>query len=175
MSNELAKKLRIMTDLIMPYNKWYRDNKDYVLKNIDEFNIPKLVEKTIAKLGNHEVIDGYGFDLSDGSEIKTCSVYSAKKKQNGGEYLSYYGIVTNVATSTGTLKTGALRVVLYNRFTDELRYFFLPNTFWSKLHLNKVGHGSSLKFNYSINDDTFSIVDNYEVDSIKELATAINC
>ena len=42
MSNDLAKKIRIMTDLIMPHNKWYRDNAIYVLKNIDDFNIPKL-------------------------------------------------------------------------------------------------------------------------------------
>ena len=54
MSNDLAKKIRIMTDLIMPHNKWYRDNAIYVLKNIDDFNTPKLVEKTIAKLGNHK-------------------------------------------------------------------------------------------------------------------------
>lgn len=177
MTNELAKKIRIMTDVIMPHNKWYRDNSKYVLNNITDFNIPTLVEKTIAKLGGHKVVDEYGYDLSDGSEIKTCSVSTFWKiNKNGNKYKGYIGQITNVATRIGTLKNGALRVVVYNQFTDEVRYFFLPHKVWTKFNLYKKSSGqSSIKFSYSLYDDTFSAISDYEVDNVKELAKAVNC
>ena len=147
MSNDLAKKIRIMTDLIMPHNKWYRDNAIYVLKNIDDFNIPKLVEKTIAKLGNHKVVDGHGFDLSDGSEIKTTSIVKNRLE------------ISSVVSTTGALKKGALRVVVYNSATDSIEYYFLPKTFWSTLKRSKnVQNRERIFVSYSYENDVFSSI-----------------
>jgi len=82
---------------------------------------------------------GYGMDLIDGSDVKTCTVYGHntktwKMKNNikTGEYrvgLEHVARVTGIGS-----KIGSLRVIAYNPFFEQWYYLIIPYSVYEKLY-----------------------------------------
>ena len=87
----------------------------------------RLVEEAIAIVGNRTIVSVAGRDFCDGSDAK--SVVSSERNNNiakGGWTISM--IVRSIKT-----KTGALRIIGYNKLLDKFYYFVIPNTAFSGL------------------------------------------
>jgi len=79
--------------------------------------VSTAVEHAVAQQTGTRVISEDARDLSDGSDVKTCTA----RTHNRG--LSYGAPVTNIQG-----KTGALRVQVYERLQDRFYLFLIPKS-----------------------------------------------
>jgi hypothetical protein len=77
--------------------------------------VSTAVEHAVAQQTNTRVISEDARDLSDGSDVKTCTA----RTHNRGR--SYGAPVTNIGG-----KTGSLRVQAYERMQDRFYLFLIP-------------------------------------------------
>lgn len=97
------------------------------------FNIERLIEYVMAEVSGHDFVDGHHYDLSDGSEIKTSTVTLNPTKPGAP---SHRFEISNVVSSGGQMKTGDIRLVMYNAVNDDVTYYFIPNSQLSSLGIN---------------------------------------
>lgn len=119
---------RILTEIVAPYNKRFRKNPLMVeafIGNAIDLNVTRLVEVTMAEVAKIKFIDGSHKDFNDGTECKTAVIREATPKKSPGIHRIQ---ITNVRSrQSGELKSGDIRVVLYNPFLDRCEYFYIPN------------------------------------------------
>lgn len=82
---------------------------------------------------------GYGMDLKDGSDVKTCTVYAhntktwkTQNKVKTGEFkvgIEHVARVTKINSKIGTL-----RVIAYNPFFDQWWFLIIPNSVYDGLY-----------------------------------------
>ena len=146
----------------MAFRKWARQNPD-------EFNVERMFEKTLAHIGNYKFTNDAHSDFSDKSDAKTASV-TLKAKTSCAT--THGGTITGMGHVTGALKSGALRVAVYISPKQEMRYYYLPKKFWSKLTLSNTRGELRLNFTYNSKTDSIAKFEFCRVKNIIELAKA---
>ena len=152
-----------MRDVICIYHPEFRKSRDlqsYGLKHPDIFNVERLIEESLAAVGNYLLVDREGYDFSDYSDSKTTTV----------NLNSRVGTVGSVET-----KIGALRITAYNPFKNAADYFFVSRQDLKYVKSPCYGvndHKERIKFTYSKKSDSYGMFENYRVDNFKELARA---
>ena len=159
----MSKNLVLMRDVICIYHPEFRKSRDlqsYGLKHPDIFNVERLIEESLAAVGNYLLVDREGYDFSDYSDSKTTTV----------NLNSRVGTVGSVET-----KIGALRITAYNPFKNAADYFFVSRQDLKYVKSPCYGvndHKERIKFTYSKKSDSYGMFENYRVDNFKELARA---
>lgn len=170
MKNELSKEYLIMRDIICKYHPIYKGNRR-ALKNPSHYNVERLVEETMALVGKrYKYIDAAHCDFSDGTDSKTSSIRYDRKNN------TCTGLIGNVVSPGGTKKKGALRLVIYNAFTKELMYYFIPKKAWSKMNISIHPTTKMGRLFYCYNRRTNSITkfEGYECKDFVDLAKRKN-
>ena len=159
----MSKNLVLMRDVICVYHPEFRKSRDlqsYGLKHPDIFNVERLIEESLAAVGNYLLVDREGYDFSDYSDSKTTTV----------NLNSRVGTVGSVET-----KIGALRITAYNPFKNAADYFFVSRQDLKYVKSPCYGvndHKERIKFTYSKKSDSYGMFEDYRVDNFKELARA---
>jgi len=152
-----------MRDVICIYHPEFRKSRDlqsYGLKHPDIFNVERLIEESLAAVGNYLLVDREGYDFSDYSDSKTTTV----------NLNSRVGTVGSVET-----KIGALRITAYNPFKNAADYFFVSRQDLKYVKSPCYGvndHKERIKFTYSKKSDSYGMFEDYRVNNFKELARA---
>jgi hypothetical protein len=171
--NKLAKNKAFLRDLVevLPFfTNMTKAQRKAAIDNAAWYNIEAMFEDALAHLGRYTRVDGSGYDFSDGSEAKTASV---QLKPVSGNCNSHRGDITNVGSKlTGKLKNGAIRLAVYIAPRDEVRYYYLPKRYWSKLNIRAGGNAMRIEFTYNWNTNSIAKFDFYRVMSLKALAEA---
>ena len=81
----------------------------------------RLVELAISKVGNIAMDSTSGQDLADTTDVKTVVSGIRNNNKRKGAWMHSFPI-SGVAG-----KNGALRVVAYNKLSDQFHYFFIPH------------------------------------------------
>lgn len=170
----LNAKAKAMMQDIVAYHPLFRTAtatfRKWAMQNPDEFNVERMFEKTLAHLGNYRFTNDAHSDFSDKSDAKTASVTLKSTKSCA---TSHDGAITGIGHATGTLKSGALRVAIYIAPKQEMRYYYLPKKFWTKLTLTGGRSGElRLKFTYNSKTDSIAKFEFCRVENIVELAKA---
>lgn len=169
--NKLAKNKAFLRDLVevLPFfTSMTKAQRQAAIENAEWYNVERMFEEALANLGSYARVDGAGYDFSDGSEAKTASV--PLKARMG---YTHYSRVSGVGSRTGTLKNGAIRLAVYIAPRDEVRYYYLPKRYWSKLTIARSKNANpSLEFTYSWTTNSIAKFDFYRVPSLKALAKA---
>jgi hypothetical protein len=128
----------------------------------------RLVEIAISNLSGIAMDSTHGRDHADGSDTKTVvSVMRNNEIARGGWTNSF--TIRNVKT-----KTGALRIVAYNKLQGKFHYFFIPKEAYGdtvnqvEIVIEKVS-GCASQPNFTGNPSTHRKWWNYEVASFEEL------
>jgi hypothetical protein len=169
----MSKSLVLMRDVICQYHPRFRNSQDlreYGMEDPEMFNVERLVEESLAEVGTYDFIDGVHADFTDGTDSKTASIRVNPMKPGTN---SYGGEISGVETAGGGRKQGALRCVIYNPHKDNLKYYFLPKSWWER---NITLHPSSGvgKITYTYHEPYDHIVKfhGYECANFEELAKA---
>lgn len=170
----MSKELLLMQEVITVYHPIFRDDPDFAKKALEHyymFNTESLIEESLAAIGPYTFINAAHCDFSDGSDSKTASVYPKLNKKSRS---MYSGAIKNVVSSYGTLKIGALRVIIYNPIKNRLDYYFLPASFWQTLKMSSNGNNTKkLDFSYNSKKDYIPKFADYQVKSFVDLALAM--
>lgn len=157
-----TKNYLFMRDIILRFHPdfegtSYERNRD--LKKAQHFNIPSLIEQSLAAVGGYDFIDAEGYDFSDYSDSKTVSINPTTGRAT-------IGSVEN--------KIGALRVIVYNPIKNGIDYFFVPAdevAYCKGPCYGKTDHKERIRFSYSkVAEDSYGWFEDYRVDSFEELA-----
>jgi len=164
----------IYREIILKYNSDFRSDPvlaEKFLKDSRMLNIEYLVEMTMAEVGGYDFVDGAGYDFSDGTECKTAKIGETLKHKCTNVYP---GQISNVRSKrSGLLKTGDLRVVLYNPFLDRCEYFYIPQ---SDLDVELVVKtDGALEFTYNRKKGLIDKLEPYRVADFVTLATMTAC
>lgn len=160
--DNMCKNLTILRDIVIPYLPAFKDpeTQKFALANPEAFNVERLVELTLAHVGQMKFVDEKGYDfLPDYSDSKTVTV-------NATRFTAEINGVEN--------KIGALRISAYNAYTDNMAYFFVPKRRMNQVKRPCYGvneHKERIVFNYStVYRDSYGYFDDYRVDSFTQLA-----
>lgn len=169
--NKLAKNKAFLRDLVevLPFfTNMTKAQREAAIENAAWYNIEAMFEDALAHLGGYARMDGAGYDFSDGSEAKTASVQLKPFSGN-----THRGEITNVGSKlTGKLKNGAIRLAVYIAPRDEVRYYYLPKRYWSKLNIRTTNSQMRIEFSYNWTSNSIAKFDFYRVPSLKALAKA---
>lgn len=126
--------------------KAYPDGIITVERLIDDnlVNGTQVAELAISKTSGIPMDSiGYGMDLEDGSDVKTCTVQEKKQKtwleknkQRTGEFnirTEHVAVVDGICN-----KIGLLRVMIYNPFTQIWKYLLIPKSAFEQLKIIKI-------------------------------------
>jgi hypothetical protein len=174
MEANLTAKSKVMMQDIVAHHPLFRTAtmafRKWALENPDEFNVERMFEKTLAHLGGYKFTNAAHSDFSDKSDAKTASV---QLRPSTGCKSAHDGTITGIGHINGSLKSGALRVCIYVAPKQELRYYYLPKKFWSKLTLSTQNTGEMvLRFSYNSKKDVIGKFEFCRVKDIVELAKA---
>ena len=170
----LSKSELILRDVICEHHPDVAGNKSvitFLRKHVNWINVEAMVEETMAHVGGYKFVDAAHYDFSDGTDSKTTSVQPSARKKYGSSttgYLCEIGGIGNIGDNS-QVKTGALRVILYNPHKQCLQYYFIPN----KDMLNLMRYHSSgyrITTTWNIKHDRNSKLDNFEVTDFETLA-----
>jgi len=169
----MSKSDTIFREVIVKYNSVFASDPikaEAFLADTRMLNIEYLVELTMAEVGGYEFVDADGYDFSDGSECKTASV--SKCLSNKNSVNSFQGSITNLKSkNTGKLKSGDIRIVMYNPFLERCDYFFIPQCdldVESGVTVSKTG---KITVTYNRKKASYGALDNYRVADFVTLAT----
>jgi hypothetical protein len=170
---KMEKNLSILEQVVFKFHPLFQKKsiRKIARENPEIFNIGRLVEETMAFLGGYQVLskeEGYHKDFTDGSESKTASV---RKTAYGKQVNSFVGVITNISSRAGILKTGKVRTVIFNPHTRNLHYFLIPGENLKSITTvdSTTGFGK-IKFSYNKRKNVFTKINFYEVDSFEKLA-----
>lgn len=169
--NKLAKNKAFLRDLVevLPFfTSMTKAQRQTAIENAEWYNVERMFEEALAELGGYARIDGAGYDFSDGSEAKTASVPLRARTGN-----THYSRISGVGSRAGVLKSGAIRLAVYIAPRDEVRYYYLPKRYWSKLNITRSKNANPhLEFSYNWSTNSIAKLDFYRVPSLKALAKA---
>lgn len=169
-----CKDYALLRDVVCEYHPVYSSNemKNIVLENPNHFNVPRLIEETMAIVGGYEFVDGAHYDFSDGTECKTASVGinpSDKRYPNG-----YRATISNMSSGAGVNKTGDTRVVMYNHLTDSVHFLYIPKDHVGReLHITRNSSSNIGRIEATFNSKKSEFckkIKPYFVDSFEVLA-----
>mgnify|MGYP003704839259 CR=1 FL=1 len=127
---------------------------DILCKN-NLFNIEIMCEHAVAHVGGLELSNEHGQDYSDESEQKVVSMSKNSENDNG-----YRVTIKNIHR-----KKDLIRLIVYNKVKKRLDYFVFK--------LSDIGFDKQTRTRldpyYNPNKDTYSIIQNYKVNSFEEL------
>lgn len=132
------------------------------------FDIPHLIELTMAEVGGYDAVDGHGYDFSDGTECKTASIQPSSKTIRGTSTQSYPVVISGVVSITGAMKTGDIRAVIYNPHTMSIMFYYFPHKVYKDWCITKNG---ALLGHWNRKKNTIAKWQPYRVDTFKQLAT----
>lgn len=175
MPKGLSKHEMLFEEIISKYHPDIVGNEsviDFCKKNIKWLNIERMIEETMAAVGGYDFVDQPHYDFTDGTDSKTASVAPNSRTYYGKETSSYsceIGGIGNIGENS-SVKTGALRVIVYNPHTQELEYYFIPNKDMKKL-MRWHASGYRITTTWNINKQTNNKLDPYRVKDFETLAT----
>lgn len=162
----MSKEHSLMVDIIAYYHPDFVQSDDLQKLGVSKphiFKVEHLIEECMAAVGPYTFTDGAHEDFSDGTECKTASTWYVSANREAGE-------ISNVVTAGGSKKAGDIRCVIYINYTGDLKYYYLPKSFWEK---NITYHNSSnigkIKFKYNTITDTIDKFVGYECKDFVEL------
>ena len=168
-------RLELMAQLVVENHPIYSESpfREVVLERPADFNMEHLVEQMMALNSNgvYTFVDGVHHDNSDMSDTKTGTLH-ANGKMSSAE-------ISNVRSSFGVLKTGAIRAVILNPILNKFHFLFIPPDAISKLMHTKKGtptKSRSIWLRYSKKKNVFTKLEKYgitEFETFKELAMEI--
>lgn len=154
----------ILEQVVVPHLDEFKtpEQRKFALENPEAFNIERLVELTLARVGGLKFVDADGYDfLPDYSDSKTVSV-------NQKTYKAEINGVEN--------KVGALRIVAYNPINQQLAYFFVPKKDVRRVKRDCHGvnsHKERIVFSWSkVFSDDYGFFEEFRVASFELLARA---
>lgn len=153
--SEIRKNRKILEKIITVYHP------QYLNQNIDELmshNVSHLLEQTMAHVGGYEFVDAAHYDFSDGSDCKTSTV------SENGKGTTYQMSITHTISRAGIVKSGDLRVVVYNNVTDDLEYFFIPQCVIESLSwIDTKRGGGEINCSYNSKTQQYTKIQQYKV------------
>jgi len=161
----MSKGLVLIRDVISQYHPKFQKDAELTrmaLADPEMFNCERLIEHTLAHVGNMTFVDAEGYDfLPDYSDSKTVSV-----NENTGK-----AEVGSVET-----KIGPLRITCYNPIKDRADYFYVPKNHVRRVSspcYGKQSHKERVQFNYSFKFmPDYGWFEEYRVESFVKLARA---
>jgi hypothetical protein len=106
-----------------------KEHREFYIQTVlaGEVQISTFMENAVAKAAGLMRDSRFAMDLSDGSEVK-CAVSSYRNNNIAkGAWMHTYEI-SNVHT-----KTGPLRIIGWNKITEEFEFYFIPNSAFSHI------------------------------------------
>lgn len=169
----MCKTTTLLQEVISQHSSVFNgDIIDDIMESYDPkvINIERLIEYVMAEVGGHQFVDGHHHDLSDGSEIKTSTVTANPTKAGS---VCHRFEISNVVSSGGQMKSGDIRLVMYNAVTEDVRYFFIPNDQILSLGINYHGTTRTGRVfgTWNREKDTYNKIDRFAVDDFVTLAT----
>lgn len=164
----MSKEILLIKDIISQYHPIFSESKDLkrlAKKHPEYFNVCSLVEESMAAAsgGKYKFVNGAHADFSDGSDSKTSSI---NLQSSRGEF-------GNVVSPGGFYKSGALRCVVYNPFSQSLMYYFLPKKAWeTEVNFHPTTNFGRIIFSYNRNQGRIVKFDQYRCNSFIDLARA---
>lgn len=157
----MSRELTLMRDVICQYHPDFvvsRDLRRFGLKNPTIFNVERLIEESLAAVGNMRFVDAEGYDFEpDYSDSKTCTVNARTR----------VGQINSVEA-----KVGALRVTVYNPVRSGLDYFYIPKRDVQRVKKPCYGiseHKERIQFTYSVKGNYGTLAD-FQVRDFVELS-----
>lgn len=127
-------------------NKAYPDGEITVERLIEDnlVNGTQVAELAISRTSGIPMDSiGYGMDLEDGSDVKTCTVqlirnktWLEKDKIRTGEYNISETHAAPVKQISN--KIGLLRIIVYNPFSDRTHFLLVPKSAYTHLKVVKI-------------------------------------
>jgi hypothetical protein len=130
------------------------------LKHPEIYNIERLTELALAKLGGYKFVDEEGYDFTDFSDCKTTSTNAKTNKLEIG----------SIET-----KIGALRIICYNYVKQDLDYFYVPSDKVQQVKSPCYGnnsHKQRIQASYNVAGDHYNKFEQYRVADFVTLAQA---
>jgi hypothetical protein len=169
----MSKNLVLMRDVICVHHPKFIKSKtlrDMGMEDPDIFNVERLVEQCLAAVGTYDLIDEAHADFSDGSDSKTASIRVNPQRPGS---ICHYGEISGVETASGGRKLGALRCTIYNPHKDELKFYFLPKSVWSRsITIHPTSQIGKIMYTYNRYHDYIPKFQGYECNSFIDLALA---
>ncbi len=167
----MCKEMILMREVICKYHPDFVASsslRKFGLKNPKNFNVPRLIEESMAATGKYKFIDAEHADFSDGTDCKTASI-SVSPTSPGKN--THRGEISNVSTAGGELKKGGLRCIVYNPHKQLLRYYYLPKSFWeTSIRIHPTSGIGKLVYTYNITKDVICKLVGFECKTFEELA-----
>jgi hypothetical protein len=136
----------------------------------DDLDIPRLVEKCIAKQSGLKWIGGNeSNDFGDGSDAKTATItWRTRRTRTSHSYTCNKGQIQNVGG-----KCGDLRIVVYDEPNECLHYFLIPAKLVTAYSTNGSIRGTlrlkTIQISYNKEIDSFGRLDRFRVKSFKDI------
>jgi len=160
----LTKQEILMRDVIIPHHNEF-SKKDFERARF--YDVNAIVEETMicaskflkeSKTGHHE-------DYHDRSDCKVIGLTS----KNGANSMRVE--ISNVESTNGTRKNGALRVVIANVVQNRTDFLFIPKKDWINLGiLINSSNAGRIVSTYHIPTDYYNKFEPYRIDSFLKLA-----
>jgi hypothetical protein len=144
---KLNKHQRILQDIAHRHLPEYQDPRRLpdLLTRWRHYNVEHIVEDAMAHVGGYRYVDENHYDNSDFSETKTGTLRQHDRTATISAILSRHG---------GKAKVGDIRAVIYNEFTAELEYYFLPKAEWECLREYGASNSTILRAKYNPETNT---------------------
>ena len=165
---KLSKAELILRDVICEYHPDVAGNKQvitFLKKHVNWLDIEGMVEETMAHVGGYKFVDEAHYDFSDGTDCKTASVQPSPRKRYGQETTAHLCEITGIGNvgDYSQVKSGDLRVVVYNPHKQCLQYYFIPHKDMLRIMRYHSG-GYRITTNWNHKWDRNMKLDQFEVD-----------
>jgi len=159
----------LFSEIVHQYHPEFKSKS--MLKLVEKhpkiFDIAHLIELTMAEVGGYDVVDGYGYDFSDGTECKTASVGPGLDQPSQIVCQTHAVVISGVVSNNGTMKTGDIRAVIYNPHTTSIMFYYFPHKVYKDWCINKNG---ALRATWHRVKNTITKWEPYRVNTFKQLA-----
>lgn len=132
-------------------------------------NIETTTELCMAAAGNMQKINAHGYDfirVIDGvvytPDSKTASVSSTPRASG-----TYRGWIRNVTRSSGSQKAGDLLAVIYIPLFDDVKYYYIPKTWW----VNNVNGSGQIGFTWDPKTDSIPAFEEFKCETFEDLCS----
>ena len=165
MQTDLGKNHALLREVISQHHPDFIDSVDlkrFAEQFPDMFDVPKLIEHTLAHVGGYDFVDEGGRDFNDpwNSDSKTATVI-----QDGRSLTAVISSVEN--------KIGSLRITVYNPFAGRVDYFYIPKRWVDRAKERCYGKSSykeKLRIRYNQRGDHYNWFEDFRVDNFETLA-----
>jgi hypothetical protein len=159
----MNKHQRILKDIAHVHLPEYQDPRHLAVFDTRwrHYNVEHIVEDAMAHVGGYSYVDKDHYDNSDYSETKTGTCRQHDRTAT---------ISSIISRHTKTAKAGDIRAVIYNEFTGNLDYFFLPKAEWELLREHGEANCSILRTKYQPATDVYTKWQRFRLGDFETLA-----